>query len=134
VWKAAQDKRWSRDLLDAALSGAVEPPKIKPEESKDPVAFLIEYRDGRRGTVLMLGGVTRDFLAAVKVAGQAAPLAANFWLQPGAPYGHFTMLVRGIDRMFATGKPSWPVERTLLTTGVLDAALTSKLEKNRRLP
>jgi hypothetical protein len=33
--------------------------------------------------------------------------------------------------MMLTGHPSYPVERTLLTTGILDAIMTSKAEKNR---
>jgi hypothetical protein len=135
VWKASEEKRWSRRLLDAALAAGTE--KTKPgapeKNSKNPAAFLIEYRDGRRAAVLMLSGHTGDFLFAAQVAGRREPAAMNFWLQDGPPSGHFTLLVQGIDRMFATGKPSWPVERTLLTTGILDAALTSRFEKHKRL-
>ena len=35
--------------------------------------------------------------------------------------------------MFQTGHPAYPVERTLLTTGILDAIMTSKAERNRRV-
>ena len=35
--------------------------------------------------------------------------------------------------MMQTGHPPYPVERTLLTTGVLDAVMTSRAEKNRRV-
>ena len=35
--------------------------------------------------------------------------------------------------MFETGKPTYPVERTLLTSGVLEALLTSKFENSKRL-
>jgi hypothetical protein len=38
---------------------------------------------------------------------------------------HFTYLVQGIERMMLTGRPSWNVERTLLTSGTLEALLTS---------
>ncbi|MBT6851465.1 MAG: hypothetical protein HOA16_09750, partial [Opitutae bacterium] len=49
-----------------------------------------------------------------------------FWTQEKRPYGHFTFLVQGIENTFHTNKPTWPTERTLLTTGLLDALLRSK--------
>jgi hypothetical protein len=134
VWKAAEAKRWSRPLLDAALAG-LKTGKGKPEEgARNPAAFLVEYRDGRRGTVVMLnGGYLRDWVFAGRVAGKAEPEVIRFWLQDGRPFGHFTLLARGIDAMFLSGKPTWPVERTLLTTGILEAVMTSRFEKQRRL-
>jgi hypothetical protein len=135
VWKSAEDKRWSRRLLDAALAAGTERTKKGPPEKncKNPAVYLLEYKDGRRAAVVMLSGHTGDFLAAVQPAGKREPLATTFWLQNGRPYGHFTLLAQGIDRMFATGKPSWPVERTLLTSGILDAVMTSRFEKHQRL-
>ena len=56
-----------------------------------------------------------------------------FWTQEARPFGHFTFLVEGIERMMHTGQPTWPVERTLLSTGMLDALLTSKLRGGVRL-
>jgi acetylornithine deacetylase/succinyl-diaminopimelate desuccinylase-like protein len=46
---------------------------------------------------------------------------------------HFTWLLHGIERMMLTGKPSWNVERTLLTSGALDALLLSLKENQRRV-
>ena len=46
---------------------------------------------------------------------------------------HFTLLLRGIEQLMLTGKPSWNVERTLLTSGALDALLLSLKEDQRRI-
>jgi hypothetical protein len=36
--------------------------------------------------------------------------------------------------MMLSGKPSWPVERTLLTSGILDALLQSQTQGGTRIP
>jgi hypothetical protein len=36
------------------------------------------------------------------------------------------LLSDGIEKMMHTGKPTWPVERTLMTSGALDALLIAK--------
>jgi hypothetical protein len=60
-------------------------------------------------------------------------VSTHFYLQQPDPFGHFAYLVKAIDSMIQTGHAPYPVERTLLTTGVLDAIMTSKAEKNRRV-
>jgi len=57
-----------------------------------------------------------------------------FFTQEARPFMHFAFLVEGIDEMMQTGKATWPVERTLLTSGILDALLISKTDNSRRLP
>ena len=44
---------------------------------------------------------------------------------------HFTWLLNGIEEMILTGKPAWNAERTLLTSGALDALLISRKENQR---
>jgi hypothetical protein len=41
--------------------------------------------------------------------------------------------VSKIEEMFVTGKAPYPVERTLLVSGVLESCLTSKLNGYQRL-
>jgi hypothetical protein len=45
---------------------------------------------------------------------------------------HFDGLVRCIEEFFVTGKPVYPVERTLLTTGML-AFLMQSRHSNQRI-
>jgi hypothetical protein len=75
-----------------------------------------------------------DFTVAVDVDGQAKPVSTLMKLQEGRPYHHFGCLVKNIETMFETGKPPYPVERTLLTSGILDFALESRIQGYRKLP
>src|SRR5260370_19280944 len=80
----------------------------------------------------MTGAVT-DFTVAVDMEGAAEPLALLMWLEDGKPYGHFACLVRNIEEMFETGAAPYPVERTLLTSGILDVAHESRLRGYKRI-
>ena len=73
------------------------------------------------------------FVFAGRLKGQDQPAACHFYLQQPDPFAHFAYLDRAIDSMMQTGHAPYPVERTLLTTGILDGIMTSKAEKNRRV-
>ena len=96
-------------------------------------AFLVEYRDGARGTVLLLNGHVQDFTFAGRIKGEARPASCLFCLPapPGAKY--FDCLVANIEKLFDTGRPPYPVERTLLTGGVLEAAMDSHYRRGSRV-
>ena len=96
-------------------------------------AFLVEYRDGVRGTVLLLNGHIQDFCFAAKLKGESKPASCMFYLPspPGAKY--FDCLVANIEKLFDTGKPPYPVERTLLTSGILAAAMESHYRRGARM-
>ena len=63
--------------------------------------------------------------------GEDRPQATWFRLQENRPFGHFSHLLGAIEYTIHTGKPAYPVERTLLTTGVLDALMHSVAEGYR---
>lgn len=126
VWKAADEGRWSAELLEAALSRCPSRNYGRPrDEVKEPAAILIEYRDGTRGAVLNLIEATSDFAFAGRIKDQPEPVSTCFFLPnpPGARY--FDALTYNIEKLFASGKPPYPVERTLLTSTMLDHALHS---------
>jgi hypothetical protein len=132
VWEAARKGLWSRELADAACAAIADKPAGRMEEHcPNPVVFLLEYRDGLKGAVLMLNGYVKDLAFACGSRGKV--LATEFFLQPGPPHAHFSYLSLNIEEMFVTGKPTYPVERTLLTSGALEAALESRYRGDVRL-
>jgi hypothetical protein len=142
MWRALDAGRFSKELLEAAM-------KLVPASAKgdyraltaktpDAGVFLLEYRDGFKAAVAMLNGWAHEgdggaFTFAGRLKGQEAPAATHFYLQQPDPFGHFAYLVKAIASMVRTGHPPYPVERTLLTTGVLDAVMRSKSEKGKRI-
>lgn len=146
VWKAGDAGMWSWELLEEALRrspsrnvGDVrencrhysEQPKIDPLR-KGPVAFLIEYRDGLKATVLLLNGHVDDTTFAARIEGKKAPVSTLFYLPPPPGAAFLEALTEKIEGFLATGKPPYPVERTLLTGGILDTALESRIRKSER--
>ncbi len=132
VWQAGDQGRWSRKLLDAALACSNSPREGTPEERcQQPSAFLIEHTDGFRSSVINLNGYTSDFAFAAQASADSSPMATRFWLQE-PHFGHFSYLTHNIESMYLEGKSPYPVERTLLTTGILDAVMTSRFENHVR--
>jgi hypothetical protein len=127
IWEAQRAGRWSRKLFDAALATAPVQREGEPEKLLDERAafFLIEYRDGLRATVAMANGISRNSAFAAQLHGDPKPVATWFAVQNERPYGHFSYLLKAIEHMVHTGRPAYPVERTLLTTGILNAAMQS---------
>jgi hypothetical protein len=124
---------WSAPLLDAALKCGSKTKAGRMEANvKSPVAFLLEYRDGFRAASYMLDGHNTGFLFAARLAGQAQPVAASFSdARVARPLPHFDGLVDVIEQFFVTRRPLYPVERTLLTTGVLAMLFESRAQKRR---
>jgi hypothetical protein len=142
MWQALDQGRWSRTLLEAALervpAHATGDYRKLTAKTEDAGVFLIEYRDGLKAAVAMMNGWAYEgdggaFTFAAQLKGQTKPVSTLFYLQQTEPFAHFAYLVKAIDRMIQTGHAAYPVERTLLTTGVLDAVMISQAEKSRKV-
>jgi hypothetical protein len=132
VWRAADQGLWSNELMHAALGRATKLGKMRPEDVEHPVACLIEYNDGTRGAVLCLGGLVTDYLAAFRLKGRRE-IDSTLCYDPPENSNNFSMLVYGMTQMFVTGKPPYPVERTLLTTGAVAFLMESAYQGHKRL-
>ncbi len=135
IWKAEQAGRWSRKLMAQALATAGEnvddlENRLQRETS---ALYLIDYLDGTEGVLAMLDGITGEFTVAAEMADSNDVFAQWYRLEMTAPFRHFGYLVAGIEQFFRTGRATAPIERTLLTTGILDRAMHGYLQNGKRL-
>jgi hypothetical protein len=144
VWKAGDRGLWSWELLESALarSESVCPGDIRRNAGSapiqtfpqiPPIALVLEYRDGFRGTALLLNGHVQDFTFAARIKGEAKPASCLFHLPPPPGARYFDAQVMNIERLLENGCAPYPVERTLLTSGALDALLTSQQQRSERI-
>lgn len=147
VWAAQKAGRWSTDLLRSALSRSDTPlgltvldgrtqdlavPGILQQLVPNPVACCIEYIDGTRATLLMLDGAIEDFNISVRIAGEGL-VSTQFFLPPDPNQGYSACLAGKIEQMYQVKSAPYSVQRTLLTTGILEAAMNSKHRLNQRV-
>jgi len=142
VWKAMDQGAWDRGgwsprLWEACLcrsqtltqpdtfSHKYPTPQQIREWVKEPVAYRIEYRDGLKATMMLMNGLVQDFNFAAKLKGQDKPLSTLFYLPPNPSVVYSAALMSHAETMFLTGKAVYPIERTLLTSGLVQACLQS---------
>lgn len=148
VWKAGVEGRYSKALLTAALSRSDTPLGLTVDDgrtqdlvalgqlqvlAKKPAAYFIEYRDGLKATMLMLDGAVKDFTFAARLSEEPKLQSTQFLLTPEPNVTYSACLMHKVEQMIATGTAPYPVERTLLVSGILENCLTSKLQGHARL-
>lgn len=144
IWHAMDWGQFSRYLFEAGLMLAPlyarDDYRRAMRKARNPEAYaiLIEYRDGFRAAVVMANGWAHEgdggsFIFSGQIRYQKEPSVTQFYLQQPDPFGHFAWLLKAFETTVATGQPPYPVERTLLTTGILDAAMWSRHEMGRRI-
>lgn len=134
VWRAGDKKLWSWKLLAAALSRSNSPQGdpvldgrtqdilglgLVPKLARNPVAWLLEHRDGLRSALLVLDGVVADHNFALGTR-DGRVLSAQLFRAPPPADHHFSRLVAVLEDFFQTGRPPWPVQRNLLIAGLLE--------------
>jgi hypothetical protein len=147
VWKAGEKSAWSKRLLEAALSRSDSLKGVSdldsrtqdlanngelPQLVKNPSAYLIERNDGLRTTLLMLNGALQDYTFAAQLQGGQI-LSTQFFLSPTPNVTYSACLVAQIEEMILTQKAPYPVERTQITSAILDRVLDSRLNDHRRI-
>jgi hypothetical protein len=148
VWKAGEEGRYSKELLVAALSRSDTPLGLTVQDGRtqdlvgsgqlqkivtNPAAYFIEYRDGLKATMLMLNGGIKDFNFAARLRGVKEIQSTQFLLTPDPNVTYSACLMHKAEQMFETGSAPFPVERTLLVSGMLESCLTSKIQNHARL-
>ncbi len=92
---------------------------------KEPIAYRFEYADGLKATMLLMNGLVADFTFAARLKGRSTPLSTLFYLPPNPNVVYSAALMSKAEEMYMTGKASYPVERTLLTSGLVAAGMAS---------
>ena len=145
-WSAMSAGIWSRRLMNAALcrSHTLTPARfsfndIFPTDSEmrrlinDPIAYQYEHTDGLKCTMLLMNGLVQDFNFAADVEGMHEPLSTQMYLPAtDGLASYFSALVNHMEKMYLTGKSPYPVERTLLATGVTSAGVESLYHSQTR--
>jgi len=134
AWEALDGEL--RELAEAAME------KVDKKEGAagsleelidEPALFLLEYADGLKGALLQpnsYGGKVQGWSYAGRVGGE---IQATGFHSCGPPYPHFSYLSLNAQEMFLTGEAQYPVERTLLISGALDALMDSRYRGNVRI-
>lgn len=135
AWRAWDEKRFDLELFRAAWArlpnGPHDEAKLR-ESVREPKLMCLEYADGLKTYLLELNGAVDGWAAAWRYADDRVE-STQFWTQEARPAWHFHVQLQGVERMIQTAQPTWNVERTLLTSGALDALLQSAQQGGQRL-
>lgn len=142
VWNAMNARDWASGGWDPGLFEAclcrsqtlAQPESYShrhptPEQMREwvtePVVYRFEYNDGLKGTMLLMNGLVNDFTFAARLRGESEPLSTLFYLPPNPNVTYSAALMSKAEETFLTGVAPYPIERTLLTTGLVEAGVRS---------
>jgi hypothetical protein len=150
VWKAMTAESWDKGGWDPKLFEAClcrsqtlaqapthshrhPTPKQIRDWVKDPALYRFEYADGLKATMFLLNGLVGDFTFAARLKAKAEALSTLFYLPGGPNVAYSAALMSKAEEMFVTGMAPYPIERTLLTTGLVAAGMASLAVGQKRL-
>ena len=145
VWKHLAAKKASPELFEACLarsqtlkqtddySHRYPSVALMKELVENPICYQLEYNDGTRANMLLMNGLVTDFNFAARLKGHKEPLSTCFYLPPNPNVVYSAALMNNAEKMFMTGKAPYPIERTLLTSGMVQTALQSLHLGQRKL-
>jgi len=113
----------SAGMRDEALKHRVNP--APPDRGQKPEAFLIRYADGLQASILNLNSKTRDYLLSARIQGEPKPQATCFYIGLYT-HSHWGFLVQAFEDLVLTKRNPIPLERTLLSNGIMLAGLESR--------
>lgn len=136
LWKAAKEGLWSPETAAAAMAAELGPAdpltqsvlregKTPTGQAIDTNGILVRYRDGLRGIAMTVSRNSNTRWNFACRVGDGPPRATAFYA-PVSNKGLFKALAHAIQTHFRQGRSPYPVERTLLTTGVVAAVMDSK--------
>jgi hypothetical protein len=147
-WEALAQGVWSRELFDAALTRHHSLTPARPGFNNtfptidemhglvsDPWAYQYEHTDGLRCTMIAFNGIAGgSWSFAARLKGQRQPLSTYMHLpMPPGLANFFSPLANNIEQMFLSGKATYPIERTLLTSGLTAAGVDSLHQEQARV-
>ena len=100
---------------------------------KDPIAYRFQYADGAKATMLLLNGLVSNFTFAARLRSETDLLSTLFYLPPVPNVVYSAALMSKAEELFLTGKAPYPIERTLLTSGLVAAGMQSLAQGQVRL-
>jgi hypothetical protein len=129
LFAALRTRRWAVNLARIALRlefGEKYPDITRPINGVEPFGILLTYRDGTKATVLRLGYSSTRWHFACKLSSDPRPRLTSHYVGPWRNRCLFMALSNAIQQFFVRRESPYPVERTLLTTGALEAAVRSR--------
>jgi len=133
---AAERGEWSLELAEAAMRAEMGDDFAgfeTSDQTKLKHGLLLEHVDGLRSVVLAVGSSGIRWNFACRLKDNDEPIAFRYHPGPWGNRNLFRALSHAIQELFINRQAPYPVERTLLVTGVLDTAMKSHAQGGTKL-